>query len=197
MSSSPHATTSARSRPVSKSTVLARLVRDRPSQVVFVVLAVIGFAVYATVLPAEQAGGRLILSNWTYLTGLQWGFSVVLALGLATVLTVQIYAVRQALMVRRGAGGRAALGGLGFLASLVPSLCCSPVLPAVLALFGIGAGGATGTMKTIAPYATVILTATVVLFFLLAWWSIRRLARHTVVGWEGGECCGHEDSASH
>lgn len=195
--SSPSHATPARSRSVSTSTALARLARDRFSRVLLVVLAVIGFAVYATVLPSEEASGRLSLSNWTYLTGLQWSFSIVLALGLATVLTVQVYAARQALAARRSASGRAALGGFGFLASLVPSLCCSPVLSTVLALFGVGAGGATATMKTIAPYATVILMGTVVLFVLLVWWSIRRLACHTAVAREDGECCGREHSASH
>lgn len=196
MSPSPHATSPARSRPAGTGAVLGRLVRDHTSRVVFLILAVLSFAVYATVLPSEEAGGRLTLSNWTYLTGPLLAFSIVLAIALATVLTLQVYAVRQAIAARRAAGGRAALGGVGFLASLVPALCCSPVLPAVLALFGVGASGATATMKTIAPYATVILTATLVLFVLLGWWSLRRLVRQYAasVG-EDADCCTPENTA--
>ncbi|MBK0868742.1 hypothetical protein INP57_18175 [Saccharopolyspora sp. HNM0986] len=195
MPASIHTTTLAHPRPATCGAVLAQLARDRPSRVVFATLTVITFAVYATVLPSEQAGGQLSLSNWTYLTGLLLGFAIVLALGLAAVLTVQVYALRQAVAARCTAGGRAALGGLGFLASLVPSLCCSPVLPAVLALFGVGASGATATMKTIAPYATVILTATLGFFLLHGWWSIRRLARQgSATAGVGEDCCGPAES---
>lgn len=123
MPASTHTTTPAHPRPATSGAVLAQLARDRLSRVVFATLTVISFAVYATVLPSEQAGGQLSLSNWTYLTGLLLGFAIVLALGLAAVLTVQVYALRQAVAARRTAGGRSALGGLGFLVSLAPSLC--------------------------------------------------------------------------
>lgn len=198
MSESPHATAQARPRPASSVAVLAEVARDRLSRVVFAVVAVAGFAIYATVLPSAQAASQLSLSNWTHLTGLLLGFAILLALGLAAVLTVQVYAMRRVLAVRRAAGGRAALGGIGFLASLAPSLCCSPVLPAVLALFGVGASGATATMKTIAPYTTVILTATLVLFVLLGWWSLRRLARqYAASAGEGAACCGPEKATDY
>lgn len=194
MSESTHATAHVRPRPASSVAVLAEVAHDRHSRVVFAVVAVAGFASYATVLPSEQADGQLSLSNWTHLTGLLLGFAVLLALGLAAVLTVQIYVMRRVLAARRAAG-RAALGSIGFLASLVPSLCCSPVLPAVLSLFGVGASGATVTMTTIAPYTTAILAATLVLFVLLGWWSLRRLARQDTVASRGNEdCCGPEKS---
>lgn len=168
--------------------VLVQVARDRPSQLVFVLTGLVAFVVYGTVLPSDNAGGQLTLANWAYLDGILLAFSLVLSLGLATVLTLQIYALRQALLARRAAGGQGAVGGLGFLTSLVPSLCCSPVLPAVLALFGVGASGATATMKTIAPYRTLVLIAALALFAALAWWSTRRIARDTAAA-TGRDCC--------
>lgn len=122
--------------------VLASTARDRTSQAVFASTAVVAFLVYGSVLPSEEANGQLGPANITVLSGPLLTFSMVLALGLATVVTLQVYSVRRAAAVRRAAGGRGALGGAGFLVSLIPSLCCTPVLPAVLAVFGIGASGA-------------------------------------------------------
>lgn len=166
--------------------VLARLRRDRPSQALFAVLAAVAFLVYASVLPAEEVGGTLSPANITLLSGPLLVFAVVLALALAAVVTLQIFALRQAAAARRAAGGRTVLGGLGFIASLVPSLCCSPVLPAVLAVFGVGASGATATMKTIAPYKFAVLTAILLLFALTGWWTLRRTAAQNPTG---DECC--------
>lgn len=194
MPSSPR-TTPARSRATSTSAVLSRVAADGTSRVVFAVLALIAFGIYATVLPSEEAGGQLSLTNWTYLTGPLLAFSIILAVGLSTVLTLQLYAMRQALAARRAAGGRAALGGAGFLASLAPALCCSPVLPAVLAVFGVGASGATATMKTIAPYLLHMLTATLFLFVALGWWTARRIARQTrSTPLADSDCCGPNES---
>ncbi len=169
-------------------TILARLAQDRASRLLFAVLAVVAFTLYGSVLPAEQAGGHLGPANIALLSPPLLAFALMLALGLAVVLTLQTYAVRQAAAARRAAGGRTALGAGGFLVSLVPSLCCSPVLPAVLAIFGIGASGATATMQAIAPYKYAILTAILVLFALTGWWTLRRLAAASPASCDSGDC---------
>lgn len=161
----------------STTALMTSVARDRISQVVFAVTTVLAFLVYGSVLPSEAADGSLGPTNIALLSTPLLAFSIVLALGLAAVLTLQVYSVRQAAAARRSARGRGALGGAGFLVSLVPSLCCTPLLPAVLAVFGIGASGATATMKAIAPYKFMILTAILVLFVATGWWTLRRLTR--------------------
>ena len=152
--------------------MLARLTRDHLSRLLLIVLAVVAFAVYGSVLPAEAAGGHLGPANIALLSPPLLAF----ALGLAAVLTLQVYSARQAAAARRAAGGRTALGAGGFLVGLVPSSCCSPALPAVLAIFGIGASGATATMQAIAPYKFAIFAAILALFALTGWWTLRRIA---------------------
>ncbi|WP_406690314.1 hypothetical protein REH65_31080 [Saccharopolyspora sp. ID03-671] len=172
---------------------LAQVARDRASIVLFIVLAVAAIGIYATVLPSEAAHGSLSLHNWAYLDATTLGFSLILGIAAAALLTLQTYALRQATAHRRTAGGRTALSGAGFLASLVPSLCCTPLLPAVLALFGIGAGGATATMKTIAPHRDIILLAILALFVALGWWTTRRIAtRAGATSSTAPDCCGPE-----
>ena len=117
-------------------------------------------------------------------------FALMLALGVAVVLTLQVYSMRQAAAARRSAGGRSAVGAGGFLVSLVPSLCCSPVLPAVLAIFGIGASGATATMQAIVPYTFAILTAILALFAATGWVTLRRIAAASPASSSSsGNCC--------
>jgi hypothetical protein len=106
--------------------VLALVARQRPYQAVFAVLAAAITIVYTLILPSvstKQVG----FTNWQHLGGLLPGFSIALGIGLAAVLTLQVFAIRQAAATRRAAGGRTALGGAGFLASLIPSLCCTAV----------------------------------------------------------------------
>jgi hypothetical protein len=175
--------------PATTKAVLVSMIQERASQIVFALTALVAFLVYGSVLPSEKADGQLGPANIAVLSGPLLAFSITLALGLAAVVTLQVYSVRQAVAARRGAGGRGAVGGVGFLVSLVPSLCCTPVLPAVLAVFGIGASGATATMKAIAPYQFYILTAILVLLALTGWWTLRRITRTPNDQASAEQCC--------
>lgn len=93
-----------------------------------------GITVMYTVILPSISTKQVGFANWQHLSGLLLGFSIALGAGLAAVLTLQVFAIRQAATTRRAAGGRTVLGGAGFLASLIPSLCCTPVLPAAFAV---------------------------------------------------------------
>lgn len=155
--------------------VLAVLAHDRGSRRTFPIAAVIAVAVYALLLPAEHTK-QVSLANWGQLTGDDVAFSIALGVAMAAVLTVQTLTWRTAAARRRAAGGKAAPGGVGFLASVTPGLCCTAVLPAVLGAFGIGAAGGASTMHAVAPLATPIQLVSLALLLTMTWWSLRRLA---------------------
>ncbi len=163
-------------RPTMRSAAaLAVLARDRGSRRMFPIAAAIAVAVYALLLPAGHTK-QVSLANWGQLTGHDVVFSVTLGVAMAAVLTVQALTWRTAAARRRATGGKAALGGVGFLASVTPGLCCTAVLPAVLGAFGVGAAGGASTMHVLAPLATPIQLASLALLLTMVWWSLRRLA---------------------
>ncbi|WP_343577664.1 hypothetical protein [Mycobacterium sp.] len=156
-------------------TALAAVARDRPSQWVFTAISVIAVLGYALLLPAEHTG-HVAASNYGHLTGQDAVFSVVLGLTVAAVLTVQVFALRHAPAQRRATGTRAALGGLGALGAVVPGLCCTAVLPAVVGLVGVSAAGSASIMEALAPNALFIDLGIVLLLVAIGWWSLRRLS---------------------
>ena len=87
---------------------------------------------YAFTLPAAYTGGVIGLISLEYLNAELLFFSLALAAALSLALTLNVYAFRVA-ATRRGGG--VTLGAI--LSTLVaPSICCSPLVPTVLALFG-------------------------------------------------------------
>lgn len=165
-------------RPTSTRAVLAAVAARGGYRVTFIVLAAgITFA-YTLLLPFAYTQ-RFSLANWGWLNGEMLGFSFALGIGLAAVLTLQAYAMRQA--AARRAGGAAA-GILGFAASLAPSLlCCTPVLPTLLAtsgLSGVTLLTTTGTLQYFfAVHETAFLGGSLALVAVTGWWSARRIAR--------------------
>ncbi len=160
---------------VRSAAAVAMLARDQGSRRMFPVAAVIAVAVYALLLPAIHTK-HVSPTNWGQLNGDDVVFSVALGVTMAAVLTVQTLTWRTAAAHRRTTGGKAALGGAGFLASVTPGLCCTAVLPAVLGAFGVGAAGGASTMHAVAPLATPIQLASLALLLTMLWWSLRRLA---------------------
>ena len=156
------------------------LATDRVSRVVFLVLAVVIGAAYSVLLPFAFTQ-RLSLANWQFLTGRLLGFAVALGAGMALVLTVQLYAIRRAAAARRP-GDDGALSGAAFILSLLPTfLCCTPVIPTVLATLGLSAVGVystTGTLQRFfAAHQTAFLATSLILLGATAWWGLRRVAR--------------------
>ena len=151
----------------------------------------IGFAVTATVitigytllLPFEFTQ-RLGWRNWQFLTSAQLAWSVVLGLGMAFVLTVQVYAMRRIAANRSGA-----LTGVALVGSLLPSfLCCTPVIPTLLAFIGlstVSVYGTTGTLQHFfATHQTDFFIGSLALLAVSGWWGLRRVAQSTC--WDTG-----------
>lgn len=160
-------------------TALRALAADRASRVTFLALAALITTAYTVVLPFAFTQ-RLSLANWHFLTGRLLLFAVALGTGMALVLTVQIYAIRRAVAARRLAGG-GALGGLALTVSLLPTfLCCTPVIPTVLATFGLSAVGVYSTTGTLQRFfdanQTPFFAASLALLAATGWWSLRRVA---------------------
>lgn len=156
--------------------LVAELVGRPAYRLLFGVTLVSVTAGYTLLLPFEFTQ-RLGLGNWRYLTPRLAGFSIALGLGLAVLVTLQVYAARRAV-----AGRGNALGGVALLASIIPSLiCCSPLIPTLLATVGMSALGVAATAGTIqyfvAVHQTEILTASVMLLTATAGWSARSVAR--------------------
>ncbi len=160
--------------------VLRSVVTDRVNVLLFVVLAVAITAAYSITLPFAFTQ-RLSLHNWQFLTPRLLGFAIALGAGMAFLLTVQVYAFRRAAAARRASGDKA-LSGFALVVSLLPTfLCCTPVIPTVLATFGLSAISVYSTTRSLQRFfeihQTVFIAASLVLLALTAWWSLRRVAQ--------------------
>jgi len=92
-------------------------------------------ALYAITLPATFTGGRVGLVSLQYLTPTLAFFAFVLAVLASLTFTLAIYGFRQVRTVR-GPG----VGLFGTVLAIVPSMvCCTPVVPTLLALLGASA----------------------------------------------------------
>lgn len=156
--------------------VVADLARRPGYQVTFVLAAVAVALGYSLLLPF-QFTQRFTFTNWRYLTPRLTLFSIALGLGMAGLITVQVYAVGR-ITHARGSG----VGGLAALASVAPSLlCCTPIIPTALASLGLSTVtvyGTTGTLQHfLAVHETAFLTGSLILLLVTGWWSARRVAR--------------------
>ena len=96
------------------------------------VLFLVALTVYAFTLPASYTGGVIGLVSLQQMTVELAFFSIAVSALLSLVLTLIVYAARASLGRR---GGALSLGAVA--ASLLPAtLCCTPVVPTVLALVG-------------------------------------------------------------
>ena len=136
----------------------------------YLALGIFALAVtlYVFTLPAAYTGGVIGLISLRYLTVELLFFAVALAALLSLALTLNIYAFRASL--RRSSGGLT----LGALLSSVlsASLCCTPLVPTLLAILGASTPqifGLTGRIQGFfATYEPLILTfALILLLFSL------------------------------
>lgn len=159
---------------------LKSVVAQRANRVLFAVLAVGVTLAYSLTLPFAFTQ-RLSLHNWQFLTPRLAGFALALGVGMAFLLTVQVHASRQAAAARRASGDQA-LSGFALLVSLLPTfLCCTPVIPTVLATFGLSAISVYSTTRSLQRFFEVHQSAFIVaslgLLAATAWWSLRQVAR--------------------
>ena len=133
---------------------------------------------YTLLLPFDYTQ-RFELANWDYLDAYLLTWAIVLGLAMGLVLSVQVYAMRRIAAARAASG---AAGGVAFVASLLPSfLCCTPIVPSILAFVGVSGVGlytTTGTLQHFfAVHQTEFLAASLVLLALMCWWGLRKVAR--------------------
>jgi hypothetical protein len=146
--------------------------------VTFLVTAGLVAFFYTLLLPFDYTQ-RFELANWNYLNAYLLVWAIVLGLAMGLVLSVQVYAMRRIAAARAATG---AAGGVAFVASLLPSfLCCTPIIPSILAFVGVSGVGlytTTGTLQHFfAVHQTEFLSASLVLLALMCWWGLRKVAR--------------------
>ena len=145
----------------------------------FVAAACVVAFFYSVLLPFDYTQ-RFSFANWDYLDTSLLTWAIVLGLAMALVVSVQVYAMRKVVAVRTATG--TAGGGVAFVASLLPSfLCCTPIIPSVLAFVGVSGVGlytTTGTLQHFfAVHQSELLSASLALLLLMAWWGLRKVAR--------------------
>lgn len=130
---------------------------------------------YTLMLPAAYTQ-RLSFANWRYLDARDVAFSAVFGLLVGWVVSAQVYAAR--LLVRSGH----ATGGVALLLSLLPNmLCCTPVVPTLLALGGVSTVGIyqlSGRIQSFfAHQEWTFLSVSLLLLLASAVWSTWLVAR--------------------
>ena len=154
---------------------VSEVLRARPYRYLAVALFLPALALYLLTLPATHTGGTIGLVSLRYLNAELAFFSVTLALLLSLAVTLNIYGFCASLR-QRGA----ALSAGAVLASLVPSsVCCTSLVPSLLAAMGASTPqifGLTGRIQgTVASSEPVFLAGAAALLLLslgLAAWNI-------------------------
>ena len=160
----------------------------------FVVVSVVVAFFYTLLLPFDYTQ-RFELANWDYLDASLLTWAVVLSLAMGLVLSIQVYAMRRIAAARAASG---AAGGVAFVVSLLPSfLCCTPIVPSVLAFVGVSGVGlytTTGTLQHFfAVHQTGFLSASLALLILMCWWGLHKVAKSACLSEDG---CDLEAAAS-
>jgi hypothetical protein len=188
-------TTAALARPATSrawGAVAREVASDRTDRAVFLAtVALVGFG-YSLLLPFAYTQ-RISFANWRYLDARYLAFSVAFALGIASLLTLQIHAVRRvarAAARERGAGSTGPLGVLAGVISVMPSLlCCSPLLPTVIGVLGLSATTRLDTTVQLqhffATKENLLLGGALALLLCSGLWSMSKLARASCLEDEG------------
>lgn len=165
--------------------VIAQVLSSPSNQILFVLLAVIIGTLYTIFLPFEFTQ-RFSFANWNYLDPYLAAWSTVLGIGMSVVLVLEIYAMRR---IRSRQAGT--LSGLAFIGSVLPSfLCCTPIIPTLLAFIGLSTVNIYGTTGALQHFfavnQTAFLSGSALLLALSGWWSARTIARAECLN---DQCC--------
>lgn len=160
--------------------LLRAVARDRVNQAVFLATGLVVVFLYSLLLPFDYTQ-RFSFANWQYLDARLMAWSIVLGVGMATVVVLQVHAMRRIAAARTRTG---AVSGLAFVGSVLPSLlCCTPVIPTVLAFVGfstVSVYGTTGTVQHFfATHQTEFFVGSLLLMALTAGWSAHRIGTAT------------------
>lgn len=150
-------------------------------------VAAAGVALLYTILLPFDYTERFELANWQYLNAGLLAWAIVLGAAMALVLSVQVYAMRKVAVARARTG---AVGGVAFAVSLLSSfLCCTPVIPTLLAFVGVSGAGlytTTGSLQYFfATNQTGLLAGSLALLVASGWWGLRKVAGAACLS---GEC---------
>jgi hypothetical protein len=159
----------------------------------FAVLAAAVALLYTVLLPFDYTQ-RFELANWQYLNPGLLTWAIVLGVAMALVLSVQVYAMRRVAVARARTG---AAGGVAFVVSLLSSfLCCTPIVPTLLAFVGVSGAGLYSTSSNLqyffATNQTGLLAGSLALLVASGWWGLRKVARAACLSGECGAeeaCC--------
>lgn len=157
----------------------ARTLLARPFyRILFAALCASFTLLYTVLLPFAYTQ-RLSFHNWRYLNPELAGFSLVFGLLLGWIATLQIYALSCRARGRpRGLSAGATVVGL-----LPGLLCCTPVVPSLLAALGASTAGIYGLSGPIqgffAVHETDFLAGSALLLAVAAAWSTRLAGRST------------------
>jgi len=173
---------------------LAEVLGAPGRRLALVVLGALVALGYSLLLPFDFTQ-RLELANWDFITVAQAVWSVVLGAGMGLVLVVQAYAMRR---VARAKAATGAVGGVAFVASLLPSfLCCTPFIPTLLAfvgLSGLSLYSTTGAIQHVfATYQGAFLAGSLALLLLTTWWGLHKVATAACLGAAGCDVDGIAD----
>lgn len=165
--------------------VLAQVLSSRSNQILFVLLVVIIGTLYTILLPFEFTQ-RFSLANWNYLDPYLAAWSIVLGIGMSLVIVLQIYAMRRIRSTQTST-----LSGFAFIGSILPSfLCCTPIIPTLLAFIGLSTVSVYGTTGALQHFfavnQTAFLSGSALLLAVSGWWSIRSIARADCLN---DQCC--------
>ena len=157
--------------------VISHMAKDPVTRFIFVLSALLVAFAYSVLLPFDYTQ-RVSLRNWQYLNVSSAAWAIVLGLAMGAVVSIQIYAMRTITAARASTG---VSGGFAFVASLLPSfLCCTPIIPTMLAFVGVSGVGlysTTGTLQHFfATYQTEFLSASLALVIFSSWSGIRKVA---------------------
>lgn len=135
----------------------------------YIALGVGSFAIflllYLFTLPATYTGGRIGLISLRLLNVKLAVFSFVMAFLIALIIPFTVYSFKRGTKVRK-----ATTAG-GFIGSILPPLlCCSPLIPSVVAMFGAVSPAVFGISGSIQGFiatneTTILLGATLLLLF--------------------------------
>jgi hypothetical protein len=162
--------------------VIRDIAADPVSRAVFAAVTLVTGIAYSVLLPFDFTL-QISFANWQYFGPRYAAFTVGLALALAWIVTLQVYAMRRIARSRAGRPRRGGLAGaLAALVSLAPSfLCCSPIVPTVVGLLGLPVATQLSTTGNIAyffaTYQNWLLTGALLLMAVSGAWSLRKVAR--------------------
>lgn len=152
----------------------------------FAVSAAAVAGLYTILLPFEYTQ-RFEWANWDYLNARLVTWAILLGVGMGLVVTIQVYAMRRIAAAGTATG---ATGGVAFLTSVLPSfLCCTPIIPTLLAFVGVTGVGLYGTTGALQHFFAVhqadFLAASLLLLLATSGWGLRKVANAACLAEEG------------